>query len=159
MSNRPFNVNYSHSGVCVADMDRAKAFYMNGLGFKEAAAFNVGNECQQLLGLDSDIDMLTQMMVLDHFVVELIKFETPSPVPAGGLNPMNRTGLTHLSFTVEDVDAAAVHLEACGAHILHETRTTIPLPNGESTELVFCTDPDGTRIEIYQPPASMKMTG
>jgi len=159
MSERPFATGFSHVGVCVSDLERAKAFYRDGLGFAEGVASNSRNEVANLLGLAPDIDMITQMMLMDHTVVELIHFDNPAAIPADGLRPMNQMGLTHLSFTVNDVDAAAQHLVKHGATLRPETRTSIPFPNGESCELVFITDPDGTRIEIYQPPAAWSMSG
>lgn len=154
-TNKPaFKATYSHIGLCVSDIDRAKAFYINALGFSEGAVFDADNRMKDLLGLDADIDMTSQMMVLDTFVVELIYFKSPTAFGAEGLRPMNKLGMTHLSFIVEDVDASAAHLVACGATLLPTTRTTVDFPGSDPTELVFCTDPDGTRIELYKPSSS-----
>lgn len=149
-----FKATYSHIGLCVADIERAKAFYINALGFSEGAVFDADNRMKELLGLAADIDMTSQMMVLDTFVVELIYFNSPTAIKAETPRPMNLLGMTHLSFIVADVDAAAAHLVACGASLLPTTRTTVEFPGSDPTELVFCTDPDGNRIELYKPSSS-----
>ena len=153
MSNKSpvLKASYSHIGVCVSDLERSKAFYREALGFVEGAVFESGNEVKQLVGIDNDIEMISQMMVLDTFVVELICFKRPLTVSSGELRAINQTGLTHLSFVVEDVDAAAKHLASCGAKVLSSTHTNIEVADDDSTELIFCTDPDGTRIELYKP--------
>jgi lactoylglutathione lyase len=60
---------------------------------------------------------------------------------------MNELGLTHLSLRVDDVEATATTVEALGGTVVRTTRTSIPL--GHTTlEFVYCTDPDGVRIEL-----------
>jgi lactoylglutathione lyase len=60
---------------------------------------------------------------------------------------MNQVGLTHLSFLVEDLDAALAQLRALGAHVLDETRLG---REGAGPQAIFVTDPDGTRIELVE---------
>lgn len=153
--NKPvIRATYSHIGICVSDIERSKTFYKNALGFTEGAVFDANNEVNNLLGLAGNVEMTSQMMMLDTFVIELIYFKDPSAFAAEELRPMNQLGLTHLSFIVDDVDSAAAHAVACGAKLLPSTRTTVEFPGSDPTELVFCTDPDGTRIELYKPSSS-----
>ena len=53
--------------------------------------------------------------------------------------------MTHLSFYVTDVDAAAAQLVDLGAKLLDDTRTALG-----DFELVFLADPDGVRIELMK---------
>jgi catechol 2,3-dioxygenase-like lactoylglutathione lyase family enzyme len=155
--NKPvLRATYSHIGICVSDIERSKHFYKEALGFSESAVFDANNTVNNLLGLAGNVEMTSLMMVLDTFVIELIYFKDPSAYAAEALRPMNQLGLTHLSFTVGDVDSAAEHLVACGASLLPSTRTTVEFPGSDPTELVFCTDPDGTRIELYKPSSSLQ---
>jgi lactoylglutathione lyase len=64
---------------------------------------------------------------------------------------MNELGLTHLSIRVDDVSAVAATLEALGGTVVSGTRTTFDLP-GAPLDFVYCTDPDGVRIELMQLP-------
>ena len=60
---------------------------------------------------------------------------------------MNQVGLTHLSLRVDDVEAAAATIEALGGSVVRSTRTTLEF--GDSTlDFLYCTDPDGVRIEL-----------
>lgn len=156
-NNPVVSASYSHLGICVSDIERSKAFYKEALGFSEGAVFDVGNEVKDLVGVDGDLTMTSQMMVLGAFVIELIYFKDGRAFGVEGLRAMNQLGMTHLSFIVEDVDAAAAHAVACGATLLPSTRTSVEIPGSDSLELVFCLDPDGTRIELYRPSTPLEL--
>jgi len=145
---------YSHIGVCVADIERSKRFYTEVFGFQIGALYEMVNTINDLLGIPTNVLMTSQMMQLGNLVIELIHFRDPQPL-SSGLRPMNQLGLTHLSFTVDDVDALAEHLEASGGKFLRETRTVIEMPDMTPAILLFCTDPDGTRIELYRPAGNL----
>jgi predicted enzyme related to lactoylglutathione lyase len=59
--------------------------------------------------------------------------------------PMNQRGITHLCFNVSDLRAACRRVEAAGGRVHLQTLTQMPV-----SDIVFCTDPDGTRIELVQ---------
>ena len=54
-----------------------------------------------------------------------------------------------LSFVVDDIADTEARLVALGAEIIESTRTHIDTGSG-TVDLVFLTDPDGTRIEIVK---------
>ena len=60
---------------------------------------------------------------------------------------MNRTGLTHLALRVDDVDAVATTVEEFGGAVVEGTRTLLDV-DGVRLDFVYCTDPDGVRIEL-----------
>ena len=60
---------------------------------------------------------------------------------------MNRLGLTHLSFRVDDLEAVAAASRTFGGTVVASTRTTLDL-GGTVLDFVYCTDPDGVRIEL-----------
>jgi predicted enzyme related to lactoylglutathione lyase len=68
-------------------------------------------------------------------------FGTPS-------NRRNQLGLTHLSFVVDDVDAAAAELVTYGGTIVAGTRSGQDDP--DSVQIIFVADPDGTRVELMR---------
>jgi len=59
---------------------------------------------------------------------------------------INALGLTHLG--VEDVDQVAAAIAAAGGTVHEETRTTLG-----SLDFVYCSDPDGTRVELMKLPS------
>jgi len=140
------SVSFSHLGICVADLDASLRFYCEGLGFVEVAAHDVGEEFATLMEVDG-VRLRSRMIAKDGVTVELLGFDAPGVTGDGSRRPMNRRGLTHLSLRVDDLASTAATVEALGGTVVRSTRTEVPL--GEVTlEFVYCTDPDGVRIEL-----------
>jgi lactoylglutathione lyase len=79
--------------------------------------------------------------------IELLAFTEPAPFGDKTRRSVNQLGLTHLSFRVADVEAVAAHLVELGGAIVTTSRTTIDF-GGTPLEFVYCTDPDGVRVEL-----------
>jgi len=141
---------FSHLGICVADLERSQRFYCEVLGFAPAESHEVGEEFGRLMELDG-VRLRSRFLRRDGLAIELLCFASPSCVGAPARRPMNLLGLTHLSVRVDDVDAVAARVEECGGAMVSGTRTTLDFP-GASAEFVYCTDPDGTRIELMRLP-------
>ena len=141
---------FSHLGICVSDLERSMRFYCEGLGFVAAESHTVGQEFGPLMELDA-VALHSQFVRRDALSIELLSFSSPHPVGEGVRRPMNQLGLTHLSIRVDDVAAVAATLEALGGTVVTDTRTTFDLP-GASLDFVYCTDPDGVRIELMPLP-------
>ena len=142
-------LHLSHIGLCVSDLDAAKRFYCEQLGFRERHAFDVsGEHADRLLEL-ADVDLRTCYLERDGVRLELLCFREPGHRGEGVVRPMNALGLTHLSLRVDDLDATVAALRAAGTRILEHTRIDGP---GPGTAAVFVADPDGTRIELVQLP-------
>ena len=141
---------FSHLGICVTDLDRAQRFYCEALGFVPAEAHEVGEEFGRLMELEG-VRLRSQFLRRDGLAVELLCFASPPCVGEPTRRPMNRLGLTHLSLRVDDVDAVVARVEESGGAVVSGSRTTM----GEGHTLldfVYCTDPDGTRIELMRIP-------
>jgi glyoxylase I family protein len=143
----------SHCGICVSDLERSIRFYRDGLGFEEGPVYKIGNEFEASLELEGDgeIILTSQFLSQPGLSIELLHFERPGSLGVPP-NNRNRRGLTHLSFEVDDVDAAAVRLEAFEGSVVAGTRVGAGDPT--AVQLVFLSDPDGVRIELMQIPAS-----
>lgn len=64
---------------------------------------------------------------------------------------MNQLGITHLSLRVDDVDRVASTIEEMGGAVVRSTRTTFD-GRGVRLDFLYCTDPDGVRIELMDLP-------
>jgi lactoylglutathione lyase len=137
---------FSHLGICVTDLDRSLRFYCQGLGFEEVAAHEVGPEFGALMELD-DLQLSSRMIHRGGTTVELLGYGSPAVEGEPVRRPMNRLGLTHLSFRVDDLEEVAARIEEFGGHVVATTRTTLDL-GGTALDFVYCTDPDGVRIEL-----------
>jgi len=137
----------SHHGLCVSDLERALAFYRDGLGFAEVSRLRFSDAgTQRLLGLPGAV-LEAIYLRRDGTTLELLHFPRPGVQLAAGPRPMNQVGLTHLSFLVDDLDATLAKLRVLGARVLEATRIGQP---GGGPSAVFVTDPDGTRIELVE---------
>ena len=136
---------FSHFGICVSDLDRSLRFYCEGLGFELVESHSVGPEFGALMEVD-DVALESRFVERDGVRIELLWFESPGVLGAPGeRRSMNQLGLTHLSFRVDDVDEAAARLAALGGTVVESSRTAFP-----PLDFVYCTDPDGTRIELMK---------
>ena len=77
----------------------------------------------------------------DTYVVELFSFPDP---PARPSYP-EATGLRHLAFAVDDIDAATAELDRLG--VAYEPPRT---DEYTGKRFVFFSDPDGLPIELYE---------
>ncbi len=140
----------SHIGICVSDLERSRRFYRDGLGFEEVGSHHVGDEFASLMEVPG-VDLDSVMLARDGVTIELLGFRAPGHTGEPVRRPMNRLGLTHLSFRVDDVNAVAAAIEREGGVVIGGTRTTLDI-SGVALDFVYCTDPDGTRIELMHLP-------
>ncbi len=85
--------------------------------------------------------------------IELLGFASPGVVGDGQRRPMNQLGFTHISLLVDDVDQVASTIEEMGGTAVRSSRTTFDGP-GVRLDFLYCTDPDGVRIELMDLPAA-----
>ena len=136
----------SHIGICVSDLAVSLRFYCEGLGFAEVASHEVGEEFAVLMEVEG-VRLRSRMIAKDGVTLELLGFAVPGVTGDGGRRPMNRIGFTHLSLKVDDVEGTAAVIESLGGVVVRSTRTTFAF--GDSTlDFLYCTDPDGVRIEL-----------
>lgn len=134
---------FSHIGICISDMARSTKFYCEALGFEERSYQILGNELAALVGMQPELAFKAHLLFRKDIVIELIHFSRPGHSGPSGARPMNQLGVTHLSFRVADIDPLLARIEAVGGTVLRSTRTS-----ALGGEVIFCTDPDGTRIEL-----------
>jgi glyoxylase I family protein len=140
-------LRFSHLGLCVRDLARAHAFYVDGLGFRELARMTSrGAETSRLLGL-ARVELEAVYLERDGLRLELLHYRSPGSEAASGARPMNLAGLTHLSLIVSDLDASLASLTALGATALPESRIE---SRQFASRVAFVLDPDGTRIELVE---------
>ncbi len=130
---------FSHAGQCVRDLERARAFYVDVFGFEEVLDLDVsGAPTAKLLQLPEPVTMRAVYLRRDGFVLELLAFTEPEPLPTE-VRPITAPGLTHISLGVEDLDATAAAVVEHGGELLPDTR----LPNA-----MFVRDCEGQLVEL-----------
>lgn len=138
----------SHIGLCVSDLARSLRFYCDGLGFAPVIAYEIGDEAAAALEVPTPVALTSQMIAKGTLMIELLHYASPGVIGTPSAQ-RHQLGLTHLSFLVEDVDAAAARLVEYGGTVVDSTRTSMKSDTG-STEIVFLADPDGTRVELMK---------
>ena len=140
----PSTTVFSHVGICVTDLDRSLRFYCDGLGFERGESITIDATFGAALEVPGDLSLTSQFIRREGLALELLYYATPAPTGQPSEH-RNQLGLTHLSFYVDDVDAAAASLVAAGGTIIESTRTTT-----EGIDLLFLRDPDGVRVELMK---------
>jgi catechol 2,3-dioxygenase-like lactoylglutathione lyase family enzyme len=137
---------FSHFGICVSDLEQSVRFYCEGLGFEKAESHDIGQEFARLMDFP-DVVLTSQFIRKGETAIELLAFSEPAPFGDRERRAVNQLGLTHLSFRVGDLEATAAKVVELGGAIVESSRTTIDL--GEAAlKFVYCTDPDGVRVEL-----------
>lgn len=139
-----FDFATSHIGLCVSDLDRALRFWVEGLGFEPFARFELDRAIAEV---DPPVKLTSFFIQKGGLRVELLHYASPGVfgVPH---NRRNQLGMTHFSFVVDDVDAAAAALVPFGGTIIPGTRSGQQDP--DAVQIVFLADPDGTRVELMR---------
>jgi lactoylglutathione lyase len=137
---------FSHFGICVSNLERSLAFYCGALGFEKAESHEIGPEFARLMELDQ-VAVTSQFIRRGPTAIELLVFHEPAPFGRRERRAVNQFGLTHLSFRVRDVAATTERIVELGGTVVGSSRTTIDL-GGSALEFVYCTDPDGVRVEL-----------
>ncbi|MEE2677209.1 MAG: VOC family protein [Myxococcota bacterium] len=146
----PATVRYlMHFGVCVRDLERSLRFYRDGLGFAEAGGLEVSGEpTATLIGIP-EVELHAVYLERDGMRIELLHYPKPGTVGGADVRPMNQPGLTHFAVRVDRLDEALARLVPLGGVVLEHTRVRA---EEFDAEVVYVTDPDGTRIELVQTP-------
>jgi catechol 2,3-dioxygenase-like lactoylglutathione lyase family enzyme len=131
---------FNHVGQCVTDLERSKRFYCDVLGFTVEREITPPDESTaQLLSLTPPIGMTASYLVRDGLVLELLAFAAPGQVQPFRARAMNDPGLTHISVSVDDIDATCARVVEHGGEVLAHTHIGAA---------VFVRDPDGQLIEL-----------
>jgi lactoylglutathione lyase len=140
--------NFSH---IVADIDRAIAFYRDGLGLDLAAParpFEVIPAIQKAANVPgAQVRYVVLKVPGSTMGVELIEYKgiDRKPVSPRFQDP----GAANLTVSVRDIDATLGRLKSAGARVI--TAAGVPVAIGGRSRNVFLQDLDGFVIELGQP--------
>jgi catechol 2,3-dioxygenase-like lactoylglutathione lyase family enzyme len=143
MTQKP-SMTFSHIGVCVSDMERSTRFYTEALGFVISHSLEAGAPFHILTEM-RELKLQATFMTRGALMIELLYHEIPPAIGSSERRPMNQLGVTHLSFVVDDMEAICELIVKYGGHVYRQTRVGSPVG-----DMMFCTDPDGVRIELWQ---------
>src|SRR3954447_4314690 len=131
---------FNHVGQCVTDLERSKRFYCELFGFTLEREINPPDESSaQLLSLTTPMGMTAAYLVRDGLVLELLHFAAEGQTQPFRPRTMNEPGLTHISLSVDDLDAVCAQVPEFGGEVIESTNIGAA---------VFVRDPDGQLLEL-----------
>lgn len=145
-------LGFNHTNFTVSDLDRAIAFFTEGLGFE------LLSRAPRSPALIGRMTALPEPEIEVAFVqgpghrIELIEYRTPRPGRVEGR--LCDAGSAHLALDVPDVGAAVEAATPFGFALVGEVIAIDDGPN-RGREVCYLQDQDGVTIEfIGRPPAS-----
>ena len=138
--------SFRHAGIVVADLDRALTFWCDVLGFRvQRKMLETGPFIDALLGM-KDVKVTTAKLAgPDGYQVELLYFHSHPSQPAWKGTP-STTGLTHLAFTVSDLDNLCTRLANAGMQFSAAPQIA---PDG-GAKVVFARGPENLLLELVE---------
>lgn len=141
------SVSIKHIGICCDDIHLSSRFYREALGFEELMPVTeIGAPFDALLELPGAKLEIQQLRCGDA-TIELLGYTNTAVTGSADRRPMNQLGLTHITLAVSDVDAVANRISELGGTAHPETLVDSPFGR-----ILFCSDPNGVRIELMQAP-------
>lgn len=131
---------FNHIGHCVTDLARSRRFYEEALGFTYQRQMQIPDgAASRLLRVPPPVGMTAAYLDRDGFVLELLHFARDGNDP-----PRERSftepGLTHLSFSVDDIAATCAAVTELGGEVLTDTDM--------GGQAIMVRDPDGQLLEL-----------
>ena len=135
-----------HVGIVVDDLEAATAFFVE-LGLKLQGEGTVeGGWVDNVVGLEGVRAEIAMVETPDgHARLELVKFHAPSVRGGDGHAPANTPGIRHLTFAVDDIDAAVATVRSRGGELVGEVE------NYEDIyRLCYVRGPEGIIVELAE---------
>lgn len=137
-----------HFGIVVQDLERALDFYGGLLELKVIRRMDEhGPFVDGILGQKA-VRVTTVKMggSTGETLLELLKFQSPEVMEQSNGRGLFSIGPTHLALTVSDLDALSERLRAAGIRFI-----SAPQVSADGlAKVCFCSDPEGTPIELVQ---------
>jgi catechol 2,3-dioxygenase-like lactoylglutathione lyase family enzyme len=151
MSTAPFRIIAAdHTGITVSNLERSLAFWQDVLGFDLShRAHHTGELASEVTGVP-DADISLAVLKGHGHKIELLEYLAPTNRKHVDLRPCD-VGSVHVALTVDNLDAVLNVIAASGWKTAGKPQTLKSGPNA-GKRVVYVCDPDGTTIELMQPP-------
>lgn len=135
-----------HTGLVVADLEKALHFWRDLLGFKVARQMEEsGTHIDAMMGLKNVRVTTVKLAASDGNIIELLHFHSHPDQPAWTGTPYS-TGFTHIALTVDNLDAVC--------HKLAEAGVTFSAPPQRSPDgyakVTYGRGPEGVLLELVE---------
>jgi catechol 2,3-dioxygenase-like lactoylglutathione lyase family enzyme len=140
----------AHTGITVADLDRSLAFWNGALGFEILFRVEADGAFAETATGVPGAELRLAMLDAQGHNIELIEYVAPAERHVMKPRPCD-VGSWHVAFMVDDLDEVLSVLESHGFRAVNSPAV---IESGPRTggKAVYTHDPDGTTIELIQPP-------
>ena len=151
MSTAPFRIIAAdHTGITVTNLERSVAFWQDVLGFELShRVHHTGDLASEVTGVPGAEISIAVLKGYGH-KIELLEYLAPANRKNVDLRPCD-VGSVHVALMVDNLDAVLSTIAASGWRAAGEPQTLNTGPNA-GKRVVYVRDPDGTTIELMQPP-------
>ncbi|HLM64593.1 MAG TPA: VOC family protein [Acidimicrobiales bacterium] len=130
----------NHVGLCVTDPERSRRFYEEVFGCTHRHDLRVPDAAaSRLLRVPEPVRLTAVYLERDDFVLELLHFGREGNDPRRDRS-VTEPGLTHISFSVDDVAATCAKVTELGGEVLADTDV--------GGQAIMVRDPDGQLLEL-----------
>jgi catechol 2,3-dioxygenase-like lactoylglutathione lyase family enzyme len=139
--------HFDHLTLVVRDLEKAKTFF-DILGFRHAKSVVItGDEFARYMGVPG-IEAEHVTLVLENAVprteIQLLRYLRPVTLADPYIRKLNKVGMNHVCFAVEDLDAETERLRAAG----FTPRNSIL--EFHDRRLIFFDGPEGVTVELSE---------
>jgi catechol 2,3-dioxygenase-like lactoylglutathione lyase family enzyme len=134
-----------HTGIVVEDLAESLHFYQDVLGFKIFKQMDEqGPFIDAILGLQNVKVTTIKMSAPDGSLLELLYYKSHHKKKQE--SKIHDVGISHIAFTVKDIDAVYEKLSIARINCYSEPK----LSDDGKAKVFFCRAPEGTFIELVQ---------
>lgn len=141
---------FSHTAIVARDADRLASFYVAALGCERSGPPRnlFGAALEQGMGLPGAHVRGLHLRLPGYGddsgpVLEIFGLDTTVTSP----DDVNRLGLMHIAFAVDDIRATYERLLASGG-TAHGSIAEVAVEGVGTAEFVYCRDPEGNLVEL-----------
>lgn len=135
-----------HTGIVVSNLANAIKFYQDLLGFKTVKKMDESGSYIDNISNLKDVKVTTIKMSMDDGnLIELLYYYSHKRY-ALNQREMCDIGISHLAFTVENLEAEYNRLKEEGVKFIAPPQ----ISSDGYAKVTFCRDPDGNLIELVE---------
>ena len=135
-----------HTGIVVKNLEATRDFYL-ALGFTiQSQAQETGSFIEQVTGLAKVKLQWVKMSLPDYSLLELIRYDFPMDIETDGLQNPNRLGVSHLAFSVREIDKFCGLVVELGGNVINAPALT----KEKNYKVAYCHDIEGNLFEAVE---------
>ena len=140
-----------HTGITVSNLQRSVAFWRDVLGFELShTAHQKGELAQEITGVEGAELKLAVLRAPGDHKIELLEYLAPADRARANLRPCE-VGFVHIALLVDDLDVVLERIATSGWKAAGKPQRLQSGPNA-GKRVAYVRDPDGTTIELMEPP-------